>query len=234
MCRVLAEVVYTFVKNLIEMNIEKLYENPKLVDIEETILSLEEHPCKNNDNEIERLFLERKKFLDAAFPFNNETSKLLRTFNESLRSALVETYEKTKEYYDKVLRWNDDKTFRVESKLTLGEYPALHPIQTERSHDIWNILSYGGYDNYYDLVGINDLFMDKDCPENINTLDYFLYLGRAGEKVDNWNEHLPTDWSKDMNLLYGFHNLYDHTWFSLYDFIFVREFEQNYEIYIER
>jgi hypothetical protein len=41
---------------------------------------------------------------------------------------------------------------------------------------------------------------------------------------DNWNEGLDREWSKDMHLIQPFHNLYDHCYFSLYDLIYVREF----------
>lgn len=49
---------------------------------------------------------------------------------------------------------------------------------------------------------------------------------------DNWNEGLDREWSKDMHLIQPFHNLYDHCYFSLYDLIYVREF--NLEVHVDR
>ena len=49
------------------------------------------------------------------------------------------------------------------------------------------------------------------------------WLGMEDEN-DNWNEGLDREWSKDMHLIYPFHNLYDNCFFSLYDLVYVREF----------
>lgn len=48
---------------------------------------------------------------------------------------------------------------------------------------------------------------------------------------DNWNEGLDREWSKDLQLIQPVHNLYDHCYFSLYDLIYVREF--NLEVHVE-
>ena len=48
---------------------------------------------------------------------------------------------------------------------------------------------------------------------------------------DNWNEGLDREWSKDLHLIHPFHNLYDLCYFSLFDLIYVREF--NLEVHIE-
>ena len=43
-----------------------------------------------------------------------------------------------------------------------------------------------------------------------------LYLS---EKTDNWNEGLNPELTSDMHLIYPFHNLYEHTCFSIFDLI---------------
>lgn len=50
------------------------------------------------------------------------------------------------------------------------------------------------------------------------------WLGMADEN-DNWNEGLNYEWSKDMHLVYPFHNLYDNRHFSLYNLVYVSEFD---------
>ena len=40
-----------------------------------------------------------------------------------------------------------------------------------------------------------------------------LYLS---EKTDNWNEGLSPELTSDMHLIYPFHNLYEHTCFSIF------------------
>lgn len=47
----------------------------------------------------------------------------------------------------------------------------------------------------------------------------------------NWNEGLDRELTKDLQLINAFHNLFDHTNFALTDFIYVRKF--NTEIKIE-
>ena len=55
-----------------------------------------------------------------------------------------------------------------------------------------------------------------------------LYLS---EKTDNWNEGLNPELTSDMHLIYPFHNLYEHTCFSIFDLLWVRDF--NVEISVE-
>ena len=59
--------------------------------------------------------------------------------------------------------------------------------------------------------------------------DYnMLYLS---EKTDNWNEGLNPELTSGMHLIYSFHNLYEHTCFSIFDLLWVRDF--NVEISVE-
>ena len=50
------------------------------------------------------------------------------------------------------------------------------------------------------------------------------WLGMADEN-DNWNDGLDYGWSKDMHLVYPFRHLYANCHFSLYDLVYVNEFE---------
>ena len=55
-----------------------------------------------------------------------------------------------------------------------------------------------------------------------------LYLD---EKIDNWNEELDQEMTRDMHLIHPFHNLYSHLDFSIFDLLWVRDF--NIEISLE-
>ena len=44
------------------------------------------------------------------------------------------------------------------------------------------------------------------------------------EETENWNEGLDREKTKDMKLCYAFHNLYEHTSFSVLDLLWVRDF----------
>lgn len=48
--------------------------------------------------------------------------------------------------------------------------------------------------------------------------------------ADNWNNGLDTEMTKDMHLIHAFHHLYGHTDFSIFDLLWVRDF--NIEIHI--
>lgn len=52
-----------------------------------------------------------------------------------------------------------------------------------------------------------------------------------GEGIKNWNLGLDLELSADLGLVYAFHNLWDHMAFSIYDLLWVREF--NIEIKVE-
>ena len=41
---------------------------------------------------------------------------------------------------------------------------------------------------------------------------------------------LDREWSYDLHLHQHFHNLYDHTNFSIFDFIYVRDFYTEFEL----
>lgn len=54
------------------------------------------------------------------------------------------------------------------------------------------------------------------------------------DENDNWNEGLDWEWSKDLHMIQPFHNLYDHCNFSLYDLIYVHDFDLEVHIQLER
>ena len=56
---------------------------------------------------------------------------------------------------------------------------------------------------------------------NVGVFNEIIYIG---ESKDNWNEGLDTNLTKDLNLIYPFHNLFEHTIFALTDFIYCQDF----------
>lgn len=108
------------------------------------------------------------------------------------------------------------------------EYPKNHPIQTYRAKAIWCVLN-GTWDDYIPLYsdGVDGgfrLYGDEEPPSEIQ----FLYYE---EDLDNWNEGLDREMTKDMHLTRVFHNLYDHMEFSIFDLLWVRDF--NIEVSVE-
>jgi len=61
-----------------------------------------------------------------------------------------------------------------------------------------------------------DSFIGMDCPP------------------PNWNEGLDQELTKNLHLTSAFHNLFDHTEFAITDFIYVRKFETEIKIEIDK
>ena len=103
--------------------------------------------------------------------------------------------------------------------------------QTETAKQVWDALTCGGFNALYDEGCAWPLRFSKERPpeQSINE-KLENWLGMEIEN-DNWNEGLDREWSKDLHLIQPFHNLYDHCYFSLYDLIYVREF--NLEVHVE-
>lgn len=53
------------------------------------------------------------------------------------------------------------------------------------------------------------------------------------ESTPNWNEGLDPDTTKDLHLIMPFHELLEHTDFSIYDFIYIRDFQMEIKVEME-
>ena len=89
-------------------------------------------------------------------------------------------------------------------KCFLGyKYSSIHPVQTMRTKKIWNILN-GTYDKFMPLYSdgaCSFSIRNGEKPESVNQM---LYLG---DSLDNWNEMLGKEMTKDMHLIHPFHTL---------------------------
>lgn len=110
------------------------------------------------------------------------------------------------------------------------EYSKIHPVQAVRSKKMWAMLN-GTMDDFMPL------YDDGACrfeiytwrnPVHIQSENEMLYLK---EEPDNWNEGLDRELTKDMHLTHAFHNLYEHLDFSIFDLLWVRNF--NIELHAE-
>lgn len=212
------------------MNIQHIFQDPRIVMLEEEIARRNEH-CRYSDEEkhvMEYLLKERHRVLCHLNVYDDEMKRLLVEFNDALRKACAELYRRTNAVYQECLRREDcPGVFEVEGKIFLGyEYPALHPVRTEMAKQVWDALACGGFIALYDDGCAWALRFSRDCqPETLEE-----WLGME-DPNDNWNEGLDREWSKDLHLIHPFHNIYDHCYFSLYDLIYVRDF--NLEVHME-
>lgn len=217
------------------MTIQELFKSTPIEEVEEEIINLQyqiEHRYGNYESQkdlIKRLLGIRKRLLNHEFVMNEHHKQLLEEFNAAMREQLKKTRIETIKTYLAVIRSGINGKIKAVGKCFMGyEYSNIHPIQTIRSKKIWEILS-GILDNYDPLyedgVISNGWQYLGGEPETENMM---LYLS---EKMDNWNEGLDSNLTKDMNIIHAVHNLYDHTAFSIFDLLWVRDF--NMEIHVE-
>ena len=217
------------------MDIKHVFEDSRIVMLEEDIARINEH-CRYSDNEklmMKYLLEERYRVLCHLTEYDDETKRFLVDFNDALRKACAELYHRTMAVYQECLQRVDyTEYFEVEGKIFLGyEYPALHPIQTETAKQVWDALACGGFCSLYDDGCAWSLRFSRECSPKHNGYETLVnWLGMEDEN-DNWNEGLDREWSKDIHLIQPFNNLYDRCYFSLYDLIYIREF--NLEVHVE-
>ena len=90
--------------------------------------------------------------------------------------------------------------------------------------NVWEMLTQWGFFSVY----------NQGCPATLTAsstqsfshgykdVNEWLYIGN---NVHNWDCGLDSEWSKDMHLTHVFSNLYTHLGFSLYDLIYVEDFD---------
>ena len=154
-------------------------------------------------------------------------------FNDALRDALREMYDRAHRIWDKMIQ-NIDETDGEEMELTakcyLGySYPKLHPIQSEDRQDLWNALCDGDLNPMYaDGVSVLTLTLPRDEDDSFDS-----FIGMDCPPP-NWNEGLDQELTKDLHLINQFHTLFQHMNFALSDFIYVRKFKTEINIIIDK
>ena len=153
------------------------------------------------------------------------------TFNDALTAALREMYDRAHRI------WNDIKnndTYGDDVELTAKcflsrDYPELHPMQSENREELWNAICDSGWNLLYsDGVSMPTLTLPFDIDKSFDSL-----IGMDCPPP-NWNEGLDRELTKDLHLTSTFHNLFDHMNFAITDFIYVRKFETEINIEINK
>ena len=152
-------------------------------------------------------------------------------FNDALREALREMYNRAHRIWDKTIQIideNDGEEMELEAKCYFDyTYPELHPIQGEDRQDLWDALCDGDLNPMYaDGVSVLTLILSRDEDE---TFDSFIGMDCP---PPNWNEGLDQELTKDLHLINQFHTLFQHMNFALTDFIYIRKFKMEINIEI--
>lgn len=152
-------------------------------------------------------------------------------FNDALREALREMYNRAHRVWKKVIDVMD-KTDGEEMELTAKlyfdyTYPELHPLQDEDRQDLWDALCDGKLNPMYaDGVSVLTLTLPRDEDDSFDS-----FIGMDCPPP-NWNEGLDQELTKDLHLISQFHTLFQHMNFVLTDFIYVRKFKTEINIEI--
>ena len=217
------------------MTAQEIFRLPAIDFIEAEICDLYwqyERHCYYNKAEkeaIKQLLAVRKRLLDKEFVMDDNYKQLLNDFNKAMTDQLLQMRRTVISTYNAVKQVSADYDITAMGKCFMTyQFSPLHPDQSKREKGIWKIMC-GAYDDfvpfYQDGVISSGWQYSGGEPESENNM---LYLS---EKTDNWNEGLNSELTSDMHLIYPFHNLYEHTCFSIFDLLWVRDF--NVEISVE-
>lgn len=208
----------------------------KIKKIESLLLTYYEKPqLITCDEKMETLIFNRRMLLNQLFKPTDENYRLLKEFNETLKEVVIKNYQQNRELYYNTKKMLEDSGSSlhfegVECKIFLGkdrQYSKNNPIRRKESEMIWEILNDESYNDIYCKYGCCISFDGYHGEEDDKTEMELMGLQDAD---DCWNEGLDREWSYDLHLHQHFHNLYDHTSFSIFDFIYVRDFYTKFEL----
>lgn len=218
------------------MDVQEIFQLQAIKEIEKEILGLQfeiEHGRGSNGYQKENikcLLGIRRTLLNRLLVMDERYKQLLADFNEAMKRQLIAMREKTIKALDIAIHSDFPGNIEAVGKCFLGyDYSPIHPVQTMRAKKMWVILN-GTLDEYVSLYWDGVITRGYTCRkgEEPDSENMMLYLG---EEEDNWNDELDKELTKDMHLIYPFHHLYSHTEFSIFDLLWVREF--NIEIHVE-
>ena len=198
----------------------------------EIIQKYNDYRCYNADNDV--LLSLRKDIIDKQVLANQkELLPEIIAFNDTLREALREMYDRAHRIWDKMINIIDEgdgEEMELTAKIYLDtDYPALHPIQGDDRQDLWYALCDDDLNPMYaDGISVLTLTFPRDDSQ---TFDYFIGMDCP---PPNWNEGLDPELTKGLHLISQFHNLFQHMLFAITDFIYVREFRTEINIEITK
>lgn len=223
----------------LEESVRTIFSLPQIVNIERQILDLYRKTIHSREdripeNRIRQLLMERKEMLDKEFVMDVGYQQLLSEFNDALRQQLITMHEKILKTYHALRSTNISGDLSVLGKCFLGyDYSKIHPVQTMRCKKIWYMLNESldsFFNERYDggVCGLGGWYYDASY-DDAESLDNLLYLNADDRNWDDWFKDEPLTF--DMQIVYPVHNLLEYTAFSIFDILWVRDF--NIELWTE-
>ena len=139
--------------------------------------------------------------------------EIIREFNDCLRDALKEMFDRAHRVYEDAIKHQDDgEKIEVIASLYLGkDYPALHPVQEGNRQQLWKALCDGNWNVAYD-GGISQLILPQgayaDSFEAFIGMNYFssnMIEDFNPELTKDLNESIPSPLSPYRFCPHGFH-----------------------------
>lgn len=211
--------------------VQEIFNSTAIREVENEILLMQHEIERRRYNYevgeevIECLLGTRTHLLNKMFVMDEESKQLLSDFNEALKAQMIEMRKRAISLYKSNVNSGLLSSFTLKAKCFMGyEYSKIHPVQTIRAKKMWAVLN-GSLADYMPLYidGVDNFELDyvegSECV--FPSENQMLYLD---EKIDNWNDELDQEMTKDMHLIHPFHNLYSHLDFSIFDLLWVRDF----------
>lgn len=229
-----------------ESKVQEIFNSTAIKDIENEILLMQHEIEKRHfeyeagEEVIKCLLDTRKHLLNKMFVMDEDSRHLLSDFNEALKAQMIEMRKRAISLYKSNVNSGLLSCFTLKGKCFMGyNYSKIHPVQTMRAKKMWAVLN-GSLTDYMPLYmdGVHNFELDyvEGRENDIPSEKQMLYLD---ENIDNWNDELDQKMTKDIHLIYPFHNLYSHMDFSIFDLLWVRDFnielslESNFSTYPE-
>lgn len=218
--------------------VQDIFNSTAVRDVEIEILNTQyemekrRYSSEAGEQVIKTLLGTRRTLLNHMFVMDEQSKQLLSDFNEALKAQMIEMRQKAITLFESTIASNVPASFDLKAKCFLGyEYSKIHPVQTIRAKKMWAVMN-GTLDDYMPLYWDGAWAFDMEYRNgkmgHIPSENEMLYLD---DNLDNWNDELDLEMTKDMHLIHPFHNLYSHMDFSIFDLLWVRDF--NIEINIE-
>ncbi len=222
------------------MTIQEIFTTPVISSLEHTILEISYvvesrgyRYCGAEKEAVKNLLNRRQNELSKMFVMDEAYKQLLYDFNEALKAELIDMRLRTIKAYESVVKaFGENEDIYAEGKCFLDyNYPTTHPIQTMPAKKIWELLN-GSISSKYNPSYRDGIAFPYRCSkEERDSQNQLLYLC---EKEDNWNdEFFDRDMTKDMHIIYPVHALTCHMNFSIFDFLWVREFNTEITVHID-
>ncbi|NPD82344.1 hypothetical protein HPS57_10230 [Prevotella sp. PINT] len=184
-------------------------------------------PSNHRDNIYTELLRERKRILDKAFLSTDENHKLLEEFVEKSKAAMFDMRERLRITHELI---GSHTEIGEDIAIDAYVYPRFdfsisHPEADEEYldnlHDMFDDQSFGGLEYNLDMP---PRYEYHECMDD----DEFLY-----SSLSSWDERMDREWCKDIKLPRYFHHMYDHTLWSLFDILHIKEYDINIKIDID-